>query len=53
MDLFEAEQAPESADRKRQPLAARMRPDQNILINLSGRGDKDVQTLAALEGLKL
>jgi tryptophan synthase beta chain len=34
-------------------LAAGMRPDQNILINLSGRGDKDVQTLAALEGLSL
>jgi tryptophan synthase beta chain len=34
-------------------LAARMRADQSILINLSGRGDKDVQTLAALEGLEL
>jgi tryptophan synthase beta chain len=34
-------------------LAARMRPDQHVLINLSGRGDKDVQTLAALEGLTL
>ncbi len=34
-------------------LAARMRPDQCILINLSGRGDKDVQTLARLEGLTL
>jgi tryptophan synthase beta chain len=34
-------------------LASRMRPDQSILINLSGRGDKDVQTLAALEGLEL
>ena len=34
-------------------LAADMRRDQTILINLSGRGDKDVQTLAALEGLSL
>jgi tryptophan synthase beta chain len=34
-------------------LAAGMRPDQSVLINLSGRGDKDVQTLAALEGLSL
>jgi tryptophan synthase beta chain len=34
-------------------LAAAMRPDQTVLINLSGRGDKDVQTLAALEGLSL
>ncbi|NIM71289.1 MAG: tryptophan synthase subunit beta [Xanthomonadales bacterium] len=34
-------------------LAADMAPDQIVLINLSGRGDKDVQTLAALEGLSL
>ena len=34
-------------------LAAGMRPDQTVLINLSGRGDKDVQTLAALGGLSL
>jgi tryptophan synthase beta chain len=34
-------------------MAAEMRPDQSVLINLSGRGDKDVQTLAALEGLTL
>jgi len=34
-------------------LAAAMRADQTVLINLSGRGDKDVQTLAALEGLTL
>ncbi len=34
-------------------LAAEMRPDQHVLINLSGRGDKDVQTLAGLEGLSL
>jgi len=34
-------------------LAAAMRPDQIVLVNLSGRGDKDVQTVAALEGLAL
>lgn len=34
-------------------LAAGMRPDQHVLINLSGRGDKDVQTVAALENISL
>ncbi len=34
-------------------LASGMRPDQSVLINLSGRGDKDVQTVADLEGLSL
>ena len=34
-------------------LAAEMRPDQTVLINLSGRGDKDVQTVAELEGISL
>ena len=34
-------------------LAATMRPDQNVLVNLSGRGDKDVQTMAELEGISL
>jgi tryptophan synthase beta chain len=34
-------------------LASGMRPDQSVLINLSGRGDKDVQTVAELEGLSL
>jgi len=34
-------------------LAADMRPDQVVLVNLSGRGDKDVQTLAQIEGLSL
>jgi len=29
-------------------LAATMRPDQHILVNLSGRGDKDINTVAAL-----
>jgi tryptophan synthase beta chain len=31
-------------------LAATMRPDQHILINLSGRGDKDIGTVADLTG---
>ncbi|MEE4292685.1 MAG: tryptophan synthase subunit beta [Xanthomonadales bacterium] len=34
-------------------LAAGMRPDQIVLVNLSGRGDKDVQTVAELEGIEL
>ena len=34
-------------------LASEMRPDQSVLINLSGRGDKDVQTVAGLEGMTL
>jgi tryptophan synthase beta chain len=34
-------------------LASKMRADQTVLINMSGRGDKDVQTLAALEGMSL
>ncbi len=34
-------------------LAARMRPDQTVLVNLSGRGDKDIHTVAAREGLRL
>ncbi|GAB4192867.1 MAG: tryptophan synthase subunit beta [Wenzhouxiangellaceae bacterium] len=34
-------------------LAATMRPDQTVLVNLSGRGDKDVHTVAKLEGIEL
>jgi len=34
-------------------LAAGMHPDQRVLINLSGRGDKDVQTVAELEKFSL
>jgi len=34
-------------------MAASMRPDQTVLVNLSGRGDKDVQTVAELEGISL
>jgi tryptophan synthase beta chain len=32
-------------------LAATMRPDQSILVNLSGRGDKDIGTVADLSGV--
>jgi tryptophan synthase beta chain len=34
-------------------LAREMRPDQSVLVNLSGRGDKDVQTIARREGIAL
>ncbi|WP_449370059.1 tryptophan synthase subunit beta [Thiomonas sp.] len=32
-------------------LAPQMRPDQIILVNLSGRGDKDINTVAEREGV--
>jgi len=34
-------------------LAPTLRKDQNIIVNLSGRGDKDINTVAALEGITL
>ena len=34
-------------------LAAQMRPDQKVLVNLSGRGDKDMHTVAAIEGIRI
>jgi tryptophan synthase beta chain len=34
-------------------LAAGMDKEQIIVVNLSGRGDKDVQTVAALEGIRI
>jgi len=34
-------------------LAPTLRKDQSILINLSGRGDKDMHTVAAREGINL
>ncbi|HRQ65634.1 MAG TPA: tryptophan synthase subunit beta [Xanthomonadaceae bacterium] len=34
-------------------LARDMRPEQMVLVNLSGRGDKDVNTIARVEGLVL
>jgi tryptophan synthase beta chain len=33
-------------------LAATMKPDQHLLVNLSGRGDKDINTVAGLAGMK-
>jgi tryptophan synthase beta chain len=34
-------------------LAATMKPEQRIIVNLSGRGDKDINTIAKIEGIKL
>jgi len=34
-------------------LAAGMNKEQIVVVNLSGRGDKDVHTIAALEGIKV
>ena len=34
-------------------LAATMKPDQSIVVNLSGRGDKDLNTIARIEGIDL
>jgi len=34
-------------------LALKMRKDEIIIVNLSGRGDKDIQTVATLEGITL
>ncbi|MDP1902388.1 MAG: tryptophan synthase subunit beta [Rubrivivax sp.] len=34
-------------------LAATMQPDQHLLVNLSGRGDKDIGTVAALQGANI
>jgi len=34
-------------------LAPKMRKDEIIIVNLSGRGDKDIQTVAILEGITL
>ena len=34
-------------------LAAGMDEDRIIVVNLSGRGDKDVHTIAALEGIEV
>ncbi|XKH61782.1 tryptophan synthase subunit beta [Halomonas sediminis] len=33
-------------------LAPTMRPDQHIVVNLSGRGDKDIMTVAKLDGVE-
>jgi len=34
-------------------LAAEMTPEQNIIVNLSGRGDKDIHTVAQIDGLEM
>ena len=34
-------------------LAKTMKPDQIMIINLSGRGDKDINTIARIEGITL
>ena len=34
-------------------LAREMRADQSIVVNLSGRGDKDIHTVAEIEGIKI
>ncbi len=34
-------------------LARRLGPGADILVNLSGRGDKDIHTVAALEGIRV
>ena len=34
-------------------LAAGMRADQSIVVSLSGRGDKDIHTVATLEGIQV
>ena len=34
-------------------LAATMSPEQTIVVNLSGRGDKDILTVAKLEGIEV
>ena len=34
-------------------LAPTMSKDQTIIVNLSGRGDKDLNTVAALEGISI
>jgi tryptophan synthase beta chain len=36
-----------------QKLAPTMRPDQIIIANLSGRGDKDIHTVATVDGIDL
>ena len=34
-------------------LAARMSSDEHLIVNLSGRGDKDILTVAALDGIEV
>jgi tryptophan synthase beta chain len=34
-------------------LAAGMSPEQTIVVNLSGRGDKDIHTVAQIDGIEV
>ncbi|HIQ52279.1 MAG TPA: tryptophan synthase subunit beta, partial [Pseudomonas pachastrellae] len=34
-------------------LAASMSPEQIVVINLSGRGDKDIHTVAGIDGISI
>ena len=34
-------------------LAPTMKEDQVIVVNVSGRGDKDINTVAGIEGIEL
>jgi tryptophan synthase beta chain len=34
-------------------LAKSMKPEQSVLVNLSGRGDKDIHTVAAIDGISV
>ena len=34
-------------------LAKKMKPEQRIIVNLSGRGDKDIHTIATIDGITL
>ncbi|MBR1375402.1 MAG: tryptophan synthase subunit beta [Cardiobacteriaceae bacterium] len=34
-------------------IASEMTADKNIVINVSGRGDKDINTIAAIDGIKI
>lgn len=34
-------------------MAKEMRPDQVIVVNLSGRGDKDIHTVAGIDGIEI
>jgi tryptophan synthase beta chain len=34
-------------------LAKQMKKGENIVINLSGRGDKDLNTVARIEGIEI
>ena len=34
-------------------IAPTMSEDQSIVVNVSGRGDKDINTVASIEGIEL